>query len=265
VKNINSFKFVESALAHEIKRQIEVLSDGGAIVQETRLWDSSKNKTFSMRGKEEAHDYRYFPDPDLIPLVIDDQWVEAVRKTLPELPDQRKERFIKEFSLPEYDADVLTAAKELADYFEDCARQVKNPKLASNWVMGTLLGMLNAQGKTIEESPVSSTQMGELLTLMEQEVISGKIAKAVFDEMVTSGKNPKQIVAQKGLVQVTDESAIEAVVDKVLASSPVEVEGYKSGKTKLMGFFVGQVMKETKGKANPQVVNKLLNEKLSKE
>jgi aspartyl-tRNA(Asn)/glutamyl-tRNA(Gln) amidotransferase subunit B len=262
VKNINSFKFVESALAHEIKRQIEELADGGAIVQETRLWDSAKNKTFSMRGKEEAHDYRYFPDPDLIPLVIDQQWIDAVRQTLPELPDQRKVRFIKDFALPEYDADVLTSSRELADYFEDCAKQVGNFKLASNWVMGTLLGMLNAQGKTIEESPVSSAQMSELLTLIEQDVISGKIAKTVFDEMVTSGKNPKEIVEQKGLVQVTDESAIEAVVDKVLSNSPAEVEGYRSGKTKLMGFFVGQVMKETKGKANPQVVNKLLNEKL---
>jgi aspartyl-tRNA(Asn)/glutamyl-tRNA(Gln) amidotransferase subunit B len=262
VKNINSFKFVESALAHEIKRQIQVLTDGGTIVQETRLWDSAKNKTFSMRGKEEAHDYRYFPDPDLIPLVINEAWIDQVRKTLPELPDQRKERFIKEFNLPEYDADVLTASKEMADYFEDCARQVKNPKLASNWVMGTLLGMLNSQGKTIEESPVSSARMAELLTLIEQDVISGKIAKTVFDEMVTSGKNPKEIVEQKGLVQVTDESAIEAVVDSVLANSPAEVAGYKSGKTKLMGFFVGQVMKETKGKANPQVVNKLLKSKL---
>jgi aspartyl-tRNA(Asn)/glutamyl-tRNA(Gln) amidotransferase subunit B len=262
VKNINSFKFVESALAHEIKRQIDVLADGGTIVQETRLWDSSKNKTFSMRGKEEAHDYRYFPDPDLIPLVIDDQWIDDVRKTLPELPDQRKARFISSYSLPEYDADVLTSSRELADYFEDCARQVTNPKLVSNWVMGTLLGMLNSQGKAIEESPVSSSQMAELLILIEKDVISGKIAKTVFDGMVSSGKNPKEIVEQKGLVQVTDESAIEAVVDKVLADSPAEVEGYRNGKTKLMGFFVGQVMKETKGKANPQVVNKLLKDKL---
>jgi aspartyl-tRNA(Asn)/glutamyl-tRNA(Gln) amidotransferase subunit B len=262
VKNINSFKFVESALAHEIKRQMEVLADGGTIVQETRLWDSAKNKTFSMRGKEEAHDYRYFPDPDLIPLVIDQQWINQVRQTIPELPDQRKARFAAEYGLPEYDADVLTSSRELADYFEDCARQVKNPKLASNWVMGTLLGMLNSQGKTIEASPVSSSQMGELLALIEQDVISGKIAKTVFDEMVASGKNPKEIVEQKGLVQVTDESAIESVVDKVLANSPAEVEGYKSGKTKLMGFFVGQVMKETKGKANPQMVNKLLKNKL---
>jgi aspartyl-tRNA(Asn)/glutamyl-tRNA(Gln) amidotransferase subunit B len=262
VKNINSFKFVESALAHEIKRQIEVLADGGAIVQETRLWDSTKNKTFSMRGKEEAHDYRYFPDPDLIPLVIDPQWIDAVKQTLPELAEERKARFMKAYSLPEYDADVLTSSRELADYFEDCARQVTNPKLVSNWVMGTLLGMLNSQGKTIEDSPVSSAQMAQLLTLIEQDVISGKIAKTVFDEMVTSGKNPKDIVEQKGLVQVTDESAIEAVVDMVLSNSPAEVEGYRNGKTKLMGFFVGQVMKETKGKANPQMVNKLLNEKL---
>ena len=166
------------------------------------------------------------------------------------------------YGLPDYDADVLTSSRELADYFEDCARQVTNPKLVSNWVMGTLLGMLNAQGKTIEESPVSSAQMAQLLTLIEKDVISGKIAKTVFDEMVASGKNPKDIVEQKGLVQVTDASAIEAVVDMVLSNSPTEVAGYKGGKIKLMGFFVGQVMKETKGKANPQVVNKLLNEKL---
>lgn len=262
VKNINSFKYVESALAYEIRRQIDIIAEGGAIVQETRLWDSAKNKTFSMRGKEEAHDYRYFPDPDLIPIVIDEQWVHKVKQSLPELPDERKARFISEYGLPEYDADVLTASRDLADYFEDCARQIGNPKLSSNWVMGSLLGVLNSQGKTIENSPVSANQLAELLTLIEQEVISGKIAKTVFDDMVASGENPKQIVKQKGLIQVTDESAIELLVDKVLANCPAEVEGYRNGKTKLFGFFVGQVMKETKGKANPQVVNKLLKDKL---
>ena len=263
LKNLNSFKYVESAIAYEIKRQKAVIADGGKVVQETRLWDSAKNRSNSMRGKEEAHDYRYFPDPDLVPLVIDDAWVDSVRQSLPELPEARKERFISEYGLPLYDAEVLTNAKELADYFEDCARIVKNPKMVSNWVMGTLLGLLNAEGKTIEESPVSSAQLAELLTLIETNVISGKIAKTVFDSMVKSGKAPKTIVEEKGLVQVTDESAIEAVVDQVVEANPSEVEKFRAGNAKLMGFFVGQVMRETKGKANPQIVNKLLKEKLT--
>jgi len=262
LKNLNSFKYVESALAYEIRRQESLLEEGQAVIQETRLWDSAKNRSFSMRGKEEAHDYRYFPDPDLTPLIIDAPWIETIRKTLPELPDARKERFIKEYNLPPYDAGVLTSARELADYFEDCVRQVNNPKLVSNWVMGSLLGLLNAEGKTIEQSPVSAVALAELLTLMETGVISGKIAKTVFDEMVASGKSPKVIVAEKGLVQVTNTSEISAVVDRVIAASPNEVEKFKAGNTKLMGFFVGQVMKETKGKANPGVVNQLLKEKL---
>ncbi len=262
LKNLNSFKYVESAIAYEIKRQKAVLADGGAVVQETRLWDSAKNRSHSMRGKEEAHDYRYFPDPDLVPLVIDDAWIDAVRQGLPELPEARKERFVSEYALPLYDAEILTSARELADYFEDCARAVKNPKLVSNWVMGTLLGLLKAEGKTIEQSPVPSSRLAELLLLIETSVISGKIAKTVFDEMVASGKAPKVIVEEKGLVQVTDESAIEAVVDQVISANPSEVEKFKAGNAKLMGFFVGQVMRETKGKANPQIVNKLLNGKL---
>jgi aspartyl-tRNA(Asn)/glutamyl-tRNA(Gln) amidotransferase subunit B len=262
LKNLNSFKYVESALAYEIRRQESLLEEGQTVIQETRLWDSAKNRSFSMRGKEEAHDYRYFPDPDLTPLIIDDAWIETIRQTLPELPDARKDRFINEYSLPPYDAGVLTSAKELADYFEDCVRQINNPKLVSNWVMGSLLGLLNAEGKTIEQSPVSASQLAELLTLMETGVISGKIAKTVFDEMVASGKSPKVIVEEKGLVQVTDSSEISAVVDRVIAASPGEVEKFKAGNTKLMGFFVGQVMKETKGKANPEIVNRLLKEKL---
>jgi aspartyl-tRNA(Asn)/glutamyl-tRNA(Gln) amidotransferase subunit B len=185
-----------------------------------------------------------------------------VRNTLPELPEARKERFVKDYDLPRYDAEVLTAARELADYFEDCARNVKTPKLVSNWVMGTLLGLLNSEGKSIDQSPVSATQLAELITLIETDVISGKIAKTVFDEMVSSGKAPKKIVEEKGLVQVTDSSAIESVVDQVIAANPSEVEKYRAGNAKLMGFFVGQVMRETKGKANPQMVNTLLKEKL---
>lgn len=262
LKNLNSFKYVESALAYEIRRQESLLEEGQSVIQETRLWDSAKNRSFSMRGKEEAHDYRYFPDPDLTPLIIDEAWIEAIRGDLPELPDARKERFITAYHLPDYDAGVLTSARELADYFEDCVRLVKNPKLVSNWVMGQLLGLLNAEGKTIDQSPVSAARLAELLTLMETNVISGKIAKIVFDEMVVSGKSPKAIVEEKGLVQVTDTSAIAAAVDRVIAASPGEVEKYKAGNVKLMGFFVGQVMKETKGKANPGMVNQLLKEKL---
>ena len=262
LKNLNSFKYVEAAIAYEIKRQKAVISDGGAVIQETRLWDSAKNRSHSMRGKEEAHDYRYFPDPDLVPLEIDEAWIDTVRTTLPELPDARKERFVKDYDLPRYDAEVLTAARELADYFEDCARNVKTPKLVSNWVMGTLLGLLNSEGKSIDQSPVSSAQLAELIALIETDVISGKIAKTVFDEMVASGKAPKKIVEEKGLVQVTDASAIESVVDQVISANPSEVEKFKAGNAKLMGFFVGQVMRETKGKANPQMVNQLLKEKL---
>jgi len=262
LKNLNSFKFVESAIAYEIKRQKVVIADGGRVIQETRLWDSAKNRSNPMRGKEEAHDYRYFPDPDLVPLVIDEAWIESVRQSLPELPDARKARFVMDYSLPLYDAEVLTAARELADYFEDCARIVKNPKLVSNWVMGTLMGLLNAEGKSIVQSPVSAQNLAELLSLIETSVISGKIAKTVFDEMVASGKAASVIVEEKGLVQVTDASAIEAVVDQVIANNSGEVEKFKAGNTKLMGFFVGQVMKETKGKANPQMVNQLLKDKL---
>ena len=262
LKNLNSFKYVEAAIGYEIKRQKAVIADGGKVVQETRLWDSAKNRSHSMRGKEEAHDYRYFPDPDLVPLEIDEAWIDTVRNSLPELPDARKERFVKDYGLPRYDAEVLTAARELADYFEDCAQNVKNPKLVSNWVMVTLLGLLNSEGKSIDQSPVSATQLAELIALIETDVISGKIAKTVFDEMVTSGKAPKVIVEEKGLVQVTDASAIESVVDQVISANPSEVEKFKAGNAKLMGFFVGQVMRETKGKANPQMVNQLLKKKL---
>ncbi|MDZ7833153.1 MAG: Asp-tRNA(Asn)/Glu-tRNA(Gln) amidotransferase subunit GatB [Desulfobacterales bacterium] len=262
LKNLNSFKFVEKALAYEINRQIRVISENGTVIQETRLWDTDKNKTVPMRGKEEAHDYRYFPDPDLVPLQIDDAWIARIKANLPELPHQRKDRFMDRFDLPAYDADVLTASRELADYFEACVKEVANPKLVSNWVMGNLLGLLNAQGRTIEESPISAVQMAELLQLVNDEVISGKIAKTVFDEMVTSGKSPKTIVDEKGLVQVTDASAIESVVDDVIAGCPDEVAAYKAGKKKLLGFFVGQVMKQTQGKANPQMVNQILKKKL---
>jgi len=288
LKNLNSFKNVEKAIQYEIERQKDVLLEGGKIVQETRLWDPAKNRTTSMRGKEEAHDYRYFPDPDLLPLVIDDSWINELTKRLPELPDEKKERFISEYGLPEYDAGVLTSAIELAGYFEACVKEFNNPnpdkrdkylnemifrqkraenyfsgtKQVSNWVMGALLGLLNTKGKTIEESPVSSSNLARLLKLIDQNIISGKIAKTVFEEMAETGKSPEEIIREKDLVQVTDVSAIEEMITKLIGSCPKEVADYKAGKTKVLGFFVGRIMKETKGKANPEIVNRLLKEKL---
>jgi aspartyl-tRNA(Asn)/glutamyl-tRNA(Gln) amidotransferase subunit B len=262
LKNMNSFKNVEKALAYEIERQKSIVEDGGEVVQETRLWDDDKGITVSMRGKEEAHDYRYFPDPDLVPLVIDEEWIASVKDVLPELPEEKKERFITEYDLPSYDAEVLTTGKDLADYFEACVKKFSQPKQVSNWVMGPLLGVLKAQEKEIGESPVSSDRLAGLLKLIDSGTISGKIAKTVFEEMVKTGKSPKEIVEKKGLVQVTDTGAIEEIVKNILSQLPDEVEAYKGGKKKLLGFFVGQVMKETKGKANPQIVNEILRKLL---
>ena len=262
LKNLNSFRHVEKALHYEIERQIDVIADGGSIVQETRLWDAEKNRTFSMRGKEEAHDYRYFPDPDLLPLIIDEAWIEQIRATLPELPDAKKVRFMERYGLPAADARRLTSERELADYFEACLKTFNNPKQVSNWIMGPLLGLLNAEDRSIRQSPVSADHLGELLQLVDEDRISGKIAKTVFDEIARTGKPPGQIVEEKGLVQITDSSAIETTVQEVLDRCPKEVEAYKDGKSKLFGFFVGQVMKETKGKANPKLVNELLRKKL---
>ncbi len=262
LKNLNSFKHVEKALQYEISRQKEVLMDGGQIVQETRLWDPDKNKSTSMRGKEEAHDYRYFPDPDLLPLVIDEAWIAEVTKNMPELPDAKKSRFMDQYELPAYDADLLTSDRGLADYFEDCTREFPHPKTVSNWVMGSLLGLLNAQGKAIEDAPVSALDLARLLVLVENGAISGKIAKTVFDEMARTGRPASQIVEEKGLVQITDTGALADVVLRIISDHPREVEAYKNGKTKLLGFFVGQIMKETRGQANPKLVNEILKEKL---
>jgi len=262
VKNLNSFRHVEKALRHEIARQTEILLDGGTIVQETRLWDPDKNATVSMRGKEEAHDYRYFPDPDLLPIVIDDAWIQRVRSELPELPDERRARFVADYQLPGYDAAVLTASRELADYFEACLVLYDHPKTVSNWIMGPLLGLLNAQEKPIEQSPVSAADLADLLKRLGAGVISGKIAKTVFDEMAVSRRPAADIIEAQGLAQVSDSSALETAVDAVLAQSADEVTRYKAGQVKLMGFFVGQVMKATKGKANPGMVNAILKERL---
>jgi aspartyl-tRNA(Asn)/glutamyl-tRNA(Gln) amidotransferase subunit B len=265
LKNLNSFKHVEKAIAFEITRQTEILEDGGQLIQETRLWNPDKNRTTSMRGKEEAHDYRYFPDPDLLPLIIDDDWIDSVQNSIPELPDEKKERFMEKYHLPAYDADFLTSSRELADYFEDCAKDFPNPKQVSNWIMGSLMALLNTQGKSIAESPISSKNLAQLLQLIDDRIISSKIAKTVFDEMAQTGSPPKKIVAAKGLVQVTDESTIKALVLKILQQCSTEVKDYKNGKTKLFGFFVGQVMKETKGKANPKIVNDVLKKVLGEE
>jgi aspartyl-tRNA(Asn)/glutamyl-tRNA(Gln) amidotransferase subunit B len=262
IKNVNSFKFVKQAIEYEIQRQIELIEDGGRVVQETRLFDPNAGKTRSMRGKEEAHDYRYFPDPDLGPLVIDEAWVERTRGELPELPEQRRRRFMTEFALSAYDADVLTASRELADYFESCVALHANAKAVSNWMMGEITRGLNDTGTSIDTCPVSPRLLADLLKLMEGGTISGKIAKTVFDEMWKSGKEPAVIVQEQGLVQVSDSGAIEAIIDEILTREAGQVAEYRSGKDKLFGFFVGQVMKASKGKANPTVVNELLLGKL---
>jgi aspartyl-tRNA(Asn)/glutamyl-tRNA(Gln) amidotransferase subunit B len=263
LKNLNSFRFVEKAIEYEINRQKDVLLDGGVIVQETRLWDSAHNQTFSMRGKEEAHDYRYFPDPDLLPLVIAPDWIERVRRSLPELPDARRDRFVERFGLPAYDAGVLTSDRELADYFEACLAEFPQPKQVGNWVMGPLLGLLNARAITIERSPIPAGELAGLLKLVDSGAISAKTAKTVFDEMAASGRTAAAIVAEKGLSQISDETELEKVIQAVLERNPKEVEAFRGGKTKLMGFFVGEVMKATRGQANPKTVNELLRQKLN--
>ena len=263
LKNLNSFRFVEKAIEYEINRQKDVLLDGGAVVQETRLWDQSRNQTVSMRGKEEAHDYRYFPDPDLLPLVIDEDWIGRVRRSLPELPDARRARFVEQYGLPAYDAGVLTTDRELADYFEKCLTIFPQPKPVSNWIMGSLLGLLNARDIAIDQSPVPAAELAELVKLVDEGALSGRIAKTVFDEMAASGKTARAIVQEKGLAQISDALAIESVVHEVLAQNPAEADAYRGGKTKLMGFFVGEVMKATRGQANPKAVNELLRKVLA--
>jgi aspartyl-tRNA(Asn)/glutamyl-tRNA(Gln) amidotransferase subunit B len=262
VKNMNSFRHVERALAYEIERQHKVLEAGGEVVQETRLWDPQKGVTEAMRSKEEAHDYRYFPDPDLVPLTISPEWIEEIKKGLPELPVQRKERFIREYQIPEYDAGVITASKALADYYEECVRLFPEPKQVSNWIMGDLLRLLKEADKEVDASPLAPGQLTEMLGLIEDGTISGKIAKTVFEEMYKTGKGAKEIVEKGGLVQITDEAALAKAVEEVLQNHPNEVEAYKQGKDKLFGFFVGQVMKATQGKANPQLVNEILKRRL---
>jgi aspartyl-tRNA(Asn)/glutamyl-tRNA(Gln) amidotransferase subunit B len=262
LKNMNSFRNVQKALDYEIRRQTALLDQGDKVIQETRLWDAARGVTASMRGKEEAHDYRYFPDPDLVPLVIDSSWVEKIRATLPELPEQKKNRFIRDYGIPEYDAEILTSSKALANYYEECLNIYDQPKIISNWIMSELLRELKRDEREIEECPVPAGNLAEMLKMIDEGVISGKIAKSVFEEMYRTGKRAQEIVKEKGLVQVTDTSAIEKAIDQVLAANPKEVEAYRKGKDKLFGFFVGQVMKATQGKANPALVNELLKKKL---
>lgn len=263
VKNMNSFRFIQKALEYETARQIDVLEGGGRIVQETRLWDSDKDITVSMRSKEEAHDYRYFPEPDLVPIEVSEEWKDGVRKRLPELPDDKRNRFISEYEIPDYDAMVLTSSRALADYFEEAVREYRKPKVVSNWIMGDLLRELKLSGIEVEQSPLKPGQIAAMVKMIDDGVISGKIAKTVFEEMYKSGKDPDVIVKEQGLVQITDESEIEGIVERVIADNPKEVEAYRGGKDKLMGFFVGQVMKLSGGKANPAVVNEIIKRKLS--
>jgi aspartyl-tRNA(Asn)/glutamyl-tRNA(Gln) amidotransferase subunit B len=264
LKNINSFKFVEKALEYEIKRQVSVVEDGGRIIQETRLWDSVVGVTRSMRSKEEAHDYRYFPEPDLPPVLVNQLWIDEIKSNLPELPDEKRHRFIEEHGLPEYDAELLTSEKAIADWYEKAVKAGGQPKIVSNWIMGDLMRLLNEDNKSVDELFFGPAQMVGMLKLIDDGTISGKIAKTVFEEMYKTGKNAGDIVQEKGLLQISDTDEIEKAVDEVLAKSTGEVERFKAGDEKLMGFFVGQVMKATKGKANPTMLNDLLREKLGK-
>ncbi len=263
VKNINSFRFVEKAVEYEIRRQISVVEDGGKVVQETRLWDAAKGITESMRSKEEAHDYRYFPDPDLVPVIAEQSWIEDIRRSLPELPDTKKQRFTADYGLPEHDASLLTEERVVADWFEDAVRAGGPAKAVSNWMMGDLMRALNEENRTISECPIKPAQLAGMISLIDKGTISGKIAKTVFEEMYRTGKDAAVIVNEKGLLQISDSSEIEKAVDDVLARSLKEIERYRAGDEKLLGFFVGQVMKVTKGKANPQMLNELLKKKLS--
>ncbi len=278
VKNINSFRFVEKALDYEIRRQTKVLEDGGKIVQETRLWNSERGITESMRTKEEAHDYRYFPEPDLVPIIVEQKWIVEIKESLPELPDIKRERFVSEYALPEHDAGFLTSERPLADWFEEAVKLGGQPKIVANWIQGDLMKLLNAENKSIEESPLKPKQLVGMLKLIENGTISGKIAKTVFEEMYRTGAETisvgdsslpslegiaEAIVKEKGLEQISDEAIIDNAISDIIAKHPKEVERFKSGEEKLIGFFIGQVMKLTEGKANPQMVNELLKKKLT--
>jgi aspartyl-tRNA(Asn)/glutamyl-tRNA(Gln) amidotransferase subunit B len=260
IKNVNSMRFVAAAVEYEARRQIDIIEGGGTIAQETRLYDSKKNETRSMRSKEEAHDYRYFPDPDLLPLELDPAWVERIKASLPELPDDKKNRFMRDYGLSLYDAGVLVGDRESAAFFEDVAKG-RDAKLAANWVINEFFGRLNKEGLEIAQSPVSAASLGAIVSMIGDNTISGKIAKDVFEIAWTEGGDPREIVEKRGLRQVTDTGAIEAAVDQVIAANPQKVEQLKA-KPSMIGWFVGQVMQATGGKANPQAVNEILKKKL---
>ena len=263
-KNVNSFRFVEKAIQYEIERQIHELESGNKITQETRLYDSQANTTRPMRSKEFANDYRYFPEPDLLPINLQKEFIEEVWATMPEMPNQKKERFVSQFNLSEYDAGLLAAEKDLADFFEEVTKVSNSPKLSANWIMGELSAELNNENLSIKESKVSSDKLGRLISRIDDGTISGKIAKDIFEKMWSSGKEVDEIIQSEGLKQVTDDKEIESMIDEVIQGNPEQLEQYRSGKDRLFGFFVGQVMKASQGKANPKQVNDILKSKLEK-
>jgi aspartyl-tRNA(Asn)/glutamyl-tRNA(Gln) amidotransferase subunit B len=263
IKNMNSFRNVERAIEYEIKRQIELIEDGERIVQQTLLWDADSNQAYPMRSKEEAHDYRYFPDPDLLPVIVDESWKNEIAKSLPELPDAKLKRFVSDFSIPVYDSEILTQTKTLAKYYEEVISVTDEYKLASNWVTGDVLAVINEKKFDISDFPISPVNLGKLINLIKDGTISGKIAKKIFPIMMQNNSAPEQIVKEKNLIQISDTSEIEAIIQKIIDTNAGQVEEYRSGKEKVFGFFVGQVMKESKGKANPKLVNEILKNKLS--
>ena len=262
IKNLNSFKYIHSAIIYEAKRQIKLIESGESINQETRLYNIDTGETRSMRSKEDAHDYRYFPDPDLLPLEIEDKWIEEIKSTIPELPDKKKNRFIKDYNLSEYDAGVIVSDKATSDYYEKVVKN-RSPKLVTTWVTSELFSILNKKNLTIDESPVSHDKLGELIDNIESGKVSNRLAKDIFEEMCETGKLPSDIISEKGLSQISDEGELEKLVNSVLSANPENVEKYKNGKDKLFGFFVGEAMKLSKGKANPKILNELLKSKLN--
>ena len=265
LKNMNSFRNVKKALDYEIQRQIQIKREGGTVIQETRLWDEERQTTFSMRGKEEAHDYRYFPDPDLVPLKIDEAWISEIRESLPELPEAKRSRFLSQYDLREKDAETLTSSRLLADYFEAVAKEHTDPKTACNWITGELLKHLNQDGKSVSDCPVTPEMFASLLKLLAEGAINRKIAQGVFEQMYKTGEDPKAVIDKQGLAAVSDEGELTAIIDQVIADNPKEVEEFKGGKGKLMGFFMGQVMKLTKGQADPKTAQALFTERLKGE
>ena len=262
IKNLNSFKYIHSAIIYEAKRQVKLIESGESINQETRLYNIDTGETRSMRSKEDAHDYRYFPDPDLLPLEIEDKWIEEIKSTIPELPDQKKNRFIKDYNLNEYDAGVIVSDKATSDYYEKVVKN-RSPKLVTTWVTSELFSILNKKNLTIDESPVSHDKLGELIDNIESGKVSNRLAKDIFEEMCETGKSPSDIISEKGMSQISDEGELEKLVNDVLSANPENVEKYKNGKDKLFGFFVGEAMKLSKGKANPKLLNELLKSKLN--